>query len=163
MMIEERKKQYVDFLLCLTNNVERSNELAVKLAQSDVEPDSFRLNHPTFFTEFGDVAKDWQSIYFMIDALEKLELAYRLDWKADYEEMNEAILLLSQQKIKDIVDEEDEEECDSMYDLIDIAIENLEDIGYTLFQFPGEDDNFPIALIEKEKGERLEELSAVIM
>jgi len=84
-------------------------------------------------------------------------LLYELDYKADSDELNHAIQLLSKGKIEeDLFSDEDEEDADGMFELLFDAEEQLEEYDLAIVQFPLESDSHPIAIVPLDRGEEIQ-------
>ncbi|MCE3297265.1 MAG: hypothetical protein K0R65_2979 [Crocinitomicaceae bacterium] len=155
-------KQYHTLLTTLLGENQVAHQLADQLLESDDHPISFFEKHKeTHFhnrgiTRAGNVE---QTLCFMLDVLGKHEVVYELDWKADSEELNHALRLLSRGRIKDnLFTDQDEKDADGMYELLDMAEELLEEYGLAMITFPLESDSHPIALVPVDQKEKIEML-----
>ena len=154
--------QYQPLLTTLLGDPGDAKQLAEQLLESDNDPLSFFEKHKEnhFFNRGisrpGNVE---QTLCFLLDVLSEHHVVYELDWKADSDELNQALRVLSKGKIQEnLFTEEDEEDADGMYELLDMAEELLEEYGLALVTFPLESDSHPIALVPLEQKEEIESM-----
>lgn len=157
---EEKKKEHYAFLMHLTQNEAFSEELARELAESDLFPEAFKTKQGDFWG--SPITQKDQTLCYLIKKLEDHDYAYLLDWKNDHEELNEAILALSKGQFESIVEEDDEDDCETMFELLEVAEERLADEGYSLFYFPLEGDCYVISLVKTAEIEKLEAAAAYL-
>lgn len=154
------EKNYLDLLLAITRNESFSKQLATELMESDTDPtDFFNKHKEEYFSNRGISApgNPEQTLCYLLDKLDEKDFIYELDWKADSEEFNYALKLLSNQKIEeDLFSEEDEEDSDGMFEMIFDAEDRLEAYDFAIVQFPLESDSHPIALVPLERGEEIQ-------
>jgi len=151
---------YYNFLNLLTENETFSHELTAQLTACDADPKAFfDQNHEVWFDRRG-LGRDSNVLtyYFMLGMLEHHNYAVELDWKADVDSLNEAIHLLSNGKLADLVPDEEEDDADSMYDLLDAAEEYLSAQGYCFLMLPMDGDSYPVALIPESKQNTLDDM-----
>jgi len=149
------EKNYYDFLFLLTEQEDLSRDLAAKMIELDEDSIGF-YNKP----ENKDLNKrglpDYGALYYFFDILGEHKFVYETDWKADVDGLNFAIKWMAKGKItEDLMSEEDEEDCDGMFELIDNAQPILKELGFALLEFPHHGDAHAIALVSLDKLEVL--------
>lgn len=154
------EKNYFDLLMALTNDESLSKQLAGELLESDTcSVDFFNKHQGNYFSNRGITTpgNPEQTLCYLLDKLQENDLLCELDYKADADELNQAIQLLSKGKIiEDLFSEEDEEEADGMFELLFDAEELLEEYDLAIVQFPLESDSHPIAIVPLERGEEIQ-------
>ena len=152
--------RYTTLLTTLLDDEESAGKLAEQLLESDDHPLTFFEKHKDkHFANRGinHAGNAEQTLCFMLDILSERQIVYELDWKADSEELNRALQLLSRGKIKEhIFTPEDEEDADGMYELLDMAEEILKEYDFGLVLFPLESDSHPIALVPLGQQEEIQ-------
>ncbi len=145
-------EKYKRLVFLITKNEELSKEIAELLIESDTNPSAFFERYSgVYFTNrnINEPGDEDQTLLYLIDRLDMEGFAMELDYKPDVEEINEAIEELSKGKIKDLLDL-DEDDFDSMFELIDEAFEALEEHDLAVFTFSIDSDSYPIALVAAE-------------
>ncbi|MGL4596090.1 MAG: DUF6630 family protein [Bacteroidia bacterium] len=161
-MITEQK--YFDLVFALTADEAFSKQTAQELMEADASPAAFFEKHKgQHFTNRGieKPGHPEQTLCYLLDVLGEKDVVCELDWKADAEELNHAIKLLSHGEISDeLVDEDDEEDAEEegMFELLDLIEDPLQEYGYALVMFNLDSDSYPIALVKKEKYESVQTL-----
>lgn len=154
------EKNYFNLLIALTNDESFSKHLASELLESDTNPsDFFNKRKEEYFSNRGISVpgNKEQTVCYLLDKLDEKDFLYELDWKADSDELNYALKLLSKGKIEtDLFSEEDAEDADGMFELIFDAEERLEEYDFAIVQFPLDSDSNPIALVPLERGEEIQ-------
>lgn len=157
------EKNYYDFLFLLTGDAALSRTLTDAMTESDTHPEKFFAgNYGRHFATRGvdNPGHPRQTLLFMLDELIDRDFVAELDWKADAEELNEALRAMSHGAIdEDLLSGEDEADADGMFELIEIAEELLEAKGYGILQLDIESDSHPIALVKLNQLERLDEMA----
>jgi hypothetical protein len=155
-------ENYYDLLIALTKDANFSKQLASELVESDEDALGFFNKHSeNHFSNRGinEAGHPEQTLCYLLDKLEELEFLCELDHKADSEELNEAIRLLSKGKIEnDLFSEEDEEDANGMFELIFDAEDYLVEYDLAIVQFPLESDSHPIAIVAIDELEAIETL-----
>jgi hypothetical protein len=151
---------YFQFLYLLTEDRDLSKKTAAKLIQCDNDPGAFfKQYHESYFGNRGlERGKDNLTYYFMLDVLIESKHAFELDWKADIESLNHAVSVMSMGKLFNIVTQEEGADADSMYDLLDIAEEYLQEHNQCLLMLPMDGDSYPVALIPINKQKSLDDM-----
>lgn len=140
---------YYAFLHLLTQKEAFSKQLADELTASDSDGKAFfEAHYPKYFSNrsIDKPGNKEQTLCYLLDVLGEHNMLYELDWKADIDELNYALKLMSDGKITDLLDEEDEEGAEGMFELIFTAEDRLKPLGWGLIQFPLDSDSHPIAL-----------------
>ncbi len=157
------RPSYSKLLTTILDDRQFAQNLAEKLNECDRDPLAFFEEHKTNHFHNRGITKGGnpdQTLCYLLDILGERQLVYELDWKADSEELNYALRLLSSGKVSDeLFTEDDEDDADGMYELLDMAEDLLEDYGYGLVMFPLDSDSHPIALVPIA---RREEVQAMI-
>jgi hypothetical protein len=154
------EKNYFDLLIALTNDESLSKQLASELLESDSHSTDFFNKHmENYFSNRGITSpgNPEQTLCYLLDKLQENDLLYELDYKADSDELNHAIQLLSKGKIEeDLFSDEDEEDAEGMFELIFDAEEHLEEYDLAIVQFPLDSDSHPIAIVPLDRGEEIQ-------
>jgi Zn-dependent M16 (insulinase) family peptidase len=154
------EKNYFDLLISITNDENFSSQLAKELIESEENPLEFYNKHrENHFTNRGidEAGNSEQSLSYLLDKLEDNNFLRELDYKANSEELNDALKHLSKGKIeKDFFTEEDEEESNGMFEMLFDAEDYLEEFDLAIVQFPLDSDSHPIALVPLERSEEIQ-------
>ncbi len=156
------EKSYIDFLLLLTGDQSLSEKLAAELVESDTDPEGFFAKHrEAHFSKRGlNAVHPKQTLLYMLNVLGENNFVFELDWKADAEELNYALKEMSRGVIEeDLISEDDEDDAEGMFELIDIAEELLGEMDYGILHLDIESDSHPIALVTLDKLDILDEMS----
>jgi hypothetical protein len=160
--MQKTEAMYFQTILALTADEAYSHQLARDLVESDTHPAAFYEKHKsTHFHNRGITApgNDEQTLCYLLDELGEKEVVYELDWKADAEELNYAIKLLSRGKVDhELVDEDDEEDAteEGMFELLDVIEEPLREYGFGIVLFALESDSYPIAVVAFDQQEAIQ-------
>lgn len=147
---------YYDFLHLLTKEEGLSQRLSQQLMELDQDPVAFYAKAENSELDQRGMP-DHAPLYHCLDVLAEHNFVYETDWKADADELNYAIQQLSKGRItEDLMTEEDEEDADGMFELIDEAQSVLEELGFALLEFPHHGDAHAIALVTLDDLEALE-------
>jgi hypothetical protein len=134
--------------------------LAGELLESDSHAtDFFNRHKENYFSNRGITApgNPEQTLCYLLDKLQENDFLYELDYKADSDELNHAIQVLSRGKITDdLFSEEDEEDADGMFELLFDAEEQLEEYDLAIVQFPLESDSHPISIVPLDRGDEIQ-------
>lgn len=154
--------QYTKLISRLMGDPQASLILADQLVESDNDPFSFYEKYKEkYFHKRGisQAGNDEQTLCYLLGVLSEKNLVYELGWKADSNELNHALRVLSKGRINEnLFTVEDEEDGDGMYELLDMAEELLGEYGLSLVSFPLESDSHPIALVSIEQKEEVQAL-----
>ena len=154
------EKNYYDLLISITNNESFSKGLAKDLMESEEKPLEFFSKHRgNHFSNRGinKAENAEQTLCYLLDKLEENKFLCELDYKADSEELNHAIKLLSKGKIEnDLISEEDAEGSNGMFELIFDAEDYLEEYDLAIVQFPLDSDSHPIAIVSLKQSEKIQ-------
>lgn len=155
------EKNYYDFLFLLTDDASLSKKLAAELVESDTDPEGFFNHHKDSFSQRGiSQPHEKQALLYMLDVLGEADFVCELDWKSDAGSLNHAIHLLSRGAIDgDLISEEDEDDAEGMFELLELAEELLEEMDYGILYLDIESDSHPVALVKSEKLDVLEEMA----
>lgn len=154
------EKNYYDLLIFITKDENFSKQLSRELTESDEDAIRFFNKHSeNHFRNRGirEAGHAEQTLCYLLDKLEENEFLCELGSKADSEELNGAIKLLSKGKIEnDLFSEEDEEGSNGMFELIFDAEDYLEDYDLAIVQFPLDSDSHPIVVVSLEQSEEIQ-------
>ncbi len=154
------EQKYFDLLLLLTQNESFSHQLAKELIDSDSNQlEFFNKNCALHFSNRGinEAGNPEQTLSYLLDKLEDNNFLRELDYKANAEELNDAIIHLSKGKIKDeVFSEEDEEDSNGMFEMIFDAEDYLEEFDLAIVQFPLNSDSHPIAIVALDHFEEIQ-------
>lgn len=153
--------QYTRLVSRLMDDPKASHALADQLVESDNDPLAFYEKYKEkYFHKRGiQAGNEEQTLCYILGVLVEKELVCELNWKADSNELNNALRMLSKGRINEnLFTPEDEEDVDGMYELLDMAEELLEEYGLSLVSFPLESDRHPIALVSIEQKEEVQAL-----
>lgn len=155
--MKNNQQAYKEFLLLLTGNNELSHKTATELAASDSDPGAFYEKHKEQFAERGinKPGNEEQTLCYLLDVLTEHHFVHELDWKADADSLNFAIEEMSKEKIAEVVDEDDEEDAEGMFELIEMAQDRLAEQEFAIIEFPLNSDSHPIALVPLQNEETL--------
>ncbi|MDH4473947.1 MAG: hypothetical protein QE487_15175 [Fluviicola sp.] len=156
------EKNYYTFVFLLTHDESLSKELASELVESDNDPEGFFAKHsPQHFSNrnITKAGNPEQTLCYLLDKLEEHGHLFELDWKADVEALNEAIIVLSKGEIEDeLFDDEDEEDADGMAELLMDADDRLTEFDLSIVEFALESDSHPITIVPLEDAEKINAL-----
>lgn len=144
---------YYRLIILITGKEDFSMQLANDLAESDREPEAFfNKHHDQYFSNRG-ISKPGikeQTLCYLLDVLQENNFGAELDWKGEIGDLNYVIGLMTNGKITDLLPEEEDDD-DSMDELLDTADELLEEKGYRVLYFPLDSDSYPISLVAADK------------
>lgn len=154
------EKNYYDLLISITKDESFSKQLSMDLIESDEDAIGFFDKHSeNHFRNRGinEAGHAEQTLCYLLDKLEENEFLCELDYKADSEELNDAIMLLSKGKIEsELFSEEDEEDSNGMFELIFDAEDYLAEYNLAIVQFPLDSDSHPISIVSLEQGDEIQ-------